>query len=127
MFELLLKPKVRLYDQLVACGPTGVWQSGIRTYHIPSDLKKGLVVSIWKGKGGRQHSNIYRSILQFSVCQTMYLPMFCLLPTAGVAETWNHGCTLPGVVRGHGWGPWSLLGTLWTKEIFVASFVHTFT
>ena len=42
---------------------TAVWHSGT----IPPDWKRGLVVPIWKGKGGRQDCNNYRGITLISV------------------------------------------------------------
>ena len=42
---------------------TAVWHSDT----IPPDWKRGLVVSIWKGKGDRQDCNNYREITLLSV------------------------------------------------------------
>ena len=40
-----------------------VWNTGI----IPTDWKRGLVVSLWKGKGDRQDCNNYRGVTLLSV------------------------------------------------------------
>ncbi|XP_076041794.1 uncharacterized protein LOC143025679 [Oratosquilla oratoria] len=42
---------------------SAIWQSGT----IPSDWKKGLVIPIWKEKGGQKDCNNYCSITPFSV------------------------------------------------------------
>ena len=41
-----------------------MWNTGI----IPTDWRRGVVVSIWKGKFDNQECNIYRG-LPFSLCQ----------------------------------------------------------
>ena len=40
-----------------------VWNTGI----IPTDCKRGLVVSLWKGKGDRQDCKNYRGVMLLSV------------------------------------------------------------
>ena len=39
----------------------------MRSCIIPTDWKRGLVVPLWKGKGGRQDCNNYRGVTLLSV------------------------------------------------------------